>query len=190
MNDDINAALVLKDAHIGQECWIVGKGPSIAFLNESYFGSGPVLTINEAVLKVQELNIPNPIYSMQKDGFQWLMVRPKDEVTLILQSILSEYWFKDHPKRLVINPMTEWGFAVTEMSIRMCVALAKLMGCERISFVCCDSLTTEDYRMYDVAHETITKRDLTGFYSHVKPLVLEDVKDMPHRFILPSEALC
>lgn len=186
MNPEIDAATVLKDLHAGQECWIVGKGPSLGNLRRDYFGDGPVITINEAILIVQELGLPNPIYSLQKDGYVNVMVRPKDDVTLILQANLSESWFPDHPKRLILDPVAAWGFKVTEMSIRMCIALAKLMGCYRISFLCCDSLVHDDFRVFDVKKGCAVPNPWSGAYGYVRPLVQADVKDMPHRFVIPG----
>ena len=175
----------LKDIYKGQEAWIVGKGPSLEYLTGGHFGSGPVIAMNESILVVQEFDIINPIYSMQKDGYEWLMVKPADNIYLVLQKGLSGAWFIDHPKRYIIDPVYEWGLHFTEMSIRICVYLAKHMGCELISFVCCDSLTNDDCRTFDVDKRTTPpKKD--GYYPNVKPLVLDDVKDMPHRFIVPE----
>ena len=57
-----------KDIYKGQAIWIVGKGPSLQYLTKEYIGSGPVITINEALIKMEELRLPNPIYAMMKDG--------------------------------------------------------------------------------------------------------------------------
>lgn len=175
----------LRDRHIGEECWIVGLGPSIQHLSADHFGSGPIITINEAILKVEALALTNETYSMQKDGWPNFMVRPADHVTLLLQTGLSDQFFPDHPKRIFFNPMSDWKFKFTEMSIRMCIALAKTMGCTAISFVCCDSLTTNEFRRYSPKDNSMLDGQ-AGYYSYVKPLVLEDVRNIDHRFILPK----
>jgi hypothetical protein len=179
----------LRDKHAGQDGWIVGLGPSIRYLTADYFGSGPIVTINNAILKVQEFDIPNEMYSFQKDGYEYLTVKPKEHVNLILQRVLSAHWYEDQPKRFVIDPMLEWGFKVTEMSIRIAVALVKLMGCTKISFVCCDSLSSEEYRRCDPSNSDALIDGQSGYYAYVKPLVQMDVKNIPHRFIVPEDMM-
>ena len=182
-----NAMDSLRNQYAGQVAHIVGKGPSLKYLRAAHFGVGPVITMNEAIIAVQDLGLINPLYSMQKDGLPAMMVRPHEDVTLIVQCNLSEGWFIEHPKRLVIDPVKEWGFVLTEMSIRMCVALAKFMGCQSITFISCDSLSTGDMRTYDVLSGESSFNGMSGYYEHVVPQVLKDVANIPHHFSVPSE---
>lgn len=55
-------------AHPGETAWIVGKGPSLLRLTADMIGPGPVITINEAIVHVRTLHLPNTIYVFQKDG--------------------------------------------------------------------------------------------------------------------------
>lgn len=48
--------------------WIIGKGPSLLNLRDYMIGAGPVVTLNEAILPVRKLHLPNMIYVFQKDG--------------------------------------------------------------------------------------------------------------------------
>ena len=178
---------VLKDLYLGQTCYIVGKGPSMQFLDASYFpDAGCVITINEAILVVQILGLSQSIYSMQKDGYPQNMAEPAPDVTLILQTQFSAAWFMDHPKRLLVDPVTDSGLRVPEMSIRMCIALGKMMGCSKLVLVCCDSLTKDEFRTWSPRnHELPAASD--PFYKWVKPLVLEDLESINHQIVTPED---
>jgi hypothetical protein len=182
------AVKVMCDLYKGQTCYIVGKGTSLQFLDKSYFQEpGCVIVMNDAILHVQDLELSQTIYSMQKDGYDWVMIRPKDNIILILQEQYSINWFEEHPNRLSINPVEDFDFLVTEMSVRMCVALAKATGCNKIVMLCCDSLVSEDYCAWDTRDKkVITRNDY--FYKYVKPLVLEDLESIQHEIITPKES--
>jgi hypothetical protein len=192
----------LRDLYAGQMAWIVGKGPSLKHLRAEHFGKGPVLTMNESILIVQGLGLTNPIYSMQKDGcrmskqahacpgecqVQPPMTTPNPDITVILQDPgFSEMCLPDHPLRLHVDPVAELGFAeATEMSVLMCIAIAKLMGCTVINFVSCDSLTG-DMRTIDVHTLKAEFNVFVGHYAHAVPQVLEAVQEIPHEIITPG----
>lgn len=179
----------LRGKYQGMTAWIVGKGPSLKYLRASHFGTGPVITINESILIVQELGLLNPIYSMQKDGSHGIgkAVYPHAEIQVILQRPgYSEKDLPDHPKRMWFSPK-DFGFLHTEMSVRLCVGIAKLMGCTKVVFVCCDSLVNGDVRRLDVENNKIVDANANA-YLFVKPRVLDDVKDMQPVFLLPKES--
>lgn len=188
MEQTERAVEILKGLYEGGTLHIVGKGPSLRHLRAEHFGDGPVMTMNEAILTVQELKLSNHIYSMQKDGLVSMMVRPSFYVTLILQGPgYSEDWFPEHPKRLIVNPVDELGFEEDSvMSIRMCIALAKVMGCKRIIFLACDSLAG-DYQTFDVQRNVIT-RESVGYYGAVVPQVFEELGEMEYEIVLPGAA--
>lgn len=178
--------------YAGETAWIVGKGPSLANLRAEHFGEGPVIAINEAILTVQELGLVNPLWGMNKDGCRnearghaCTMVQPHQDVTMILQAPgFSEYCFPTHPYRLFVNPVRELGFEQPSvMSIRMCIAIAKLMLCSKIMVVCCDSLVNGDMRIYDGAKAKTN--GASGHYSAVMPLVKQELKDIAHEYVLP-----
>lgn len=197
----LRAVVELRDKYSGQTAWIVGKGPSLAHLRADHFtDSGPVMTMNEAILIVQKLGIPNTIYSMQKDGchmdpdirctvecqMHWPMVYPDAEVTAILQDPgFSQECLPRHEKKLWVDPVRELKFhEATEMSVLMCIRLAKIMGCVKIHLVSCDSLAG-DYRTIDVHTLQSAVNGFSGHYAYVVPQVREALKGFPHAIILP-----
>jgi hypothetical protein len=175
--------------HAGSTAYIVGKGPSLRYLSAENFDAFPaiIITMNEAILPVQDLDITHPIYSMQKDGLPGSMVRPHDNVFLILQKPgYSQDWYPDHPFRFHIDPINDFGFEKADvMSVRMCVAFAKLLGCTRIVFMCCDSLAG-DYQTWDIQRDQITMESV-GYYAAVVPEVLAEVAGMEYEIVLPGE---
>jgi hypothetical protein len=178
----------LRDLYPGQTAWIVGKGPSLMHLQAEHFGEGPIITINESVLIVQDLGLSNPIFSMQKDGDAGIghAVYPRADIPVILQRPgYSEKSLPEHALRIWVTPQQDFGLQHSEMSVRMCVRIAKVMGCTRIMFVCCDSLVNGDVRRMNVESRSIVNAN-SGAYARVRPLVLKDVENMPHDFILPE----
>lgn len=181
----------LESIHKGELGYIVGKGASLEFLASRYFiGGTPVICMNESIVVVQALGIDNPLYSLQKDGTPEHMAKPNENVTLLLQKTdgYSGDWFPEHEKRILIDPVTDQNFHhPAVMSIRMCINLARFMGCSFIFLVCCDSLTNGDLRTFDVfsgaAHET----SAAVWYQNVHMEVLNDLKGYPHAFITPSK---
>jgi len=86
----------------------------------------------------------------------------------------------------------ELGFELeSEMVIRLAIRIARVMGCERIIFLCCDSLTDGSLETFDVITKEITLTTAAQYYEYVIPLVLADVEEFPHEFITPclEEAL-
>jgi len=165
-----NKIKTLSEKYNGQTCWIVGKGPSLEFLTTEHVGLGPVITINQAVLKIEELGIKNPVYSMQKDGGEYRdgkathelipdcafsgikcnnscegMVRPQKAVLLIHEHE-SKFCFPDYPRRIIFDCMDLLGR--NEFSLIMAIQISRIMGCDKIVFVSCDLHDNGDSRTF------------------------------------------
>lgn len=181
----------------------MGLGSSIQYLNARHFGSGPVITMNSAVKLVQELGLSNPIYSLQKDGCHQrgvpghqcggTMVYPRPEIPVILpRNGYGESCLDEHPTRLWIDHVAYLGLDAEEMSIRIAVALAlQVMGCDRIVFVCCNSLHSDnldDMLRYYPDTDEVALPPTHGNYSRVRPMVLQDVSSVPYAYVTPKEA--
>jgi len=184
----------MRNRHVDQAVWIVGKGPSLQYLNAGYFGNGPIITINEAILSVQDLPLANTMYAMNKDGCRneakghtCPMVEPWWDVNMILQAPgFSEHCFPNHPNRLWINPVDDLGFDLpTVLSVRMCIAIAKLMGGNEINLISCDSLVNGDMRIFD--GKVVRSSGASGHYSHNISIIKKELEDIKHHFILPRK---
>jgi hypothetical protein len=178
----------LRGRHPGETGHLVGKGPSLLHLRAEEFGPGPIVALNDAILIVEAFGLSNALYSLQKDGTPEHMVRPAKEVALILQREYGADWFPEHPRRILVDPVEDMGFGFqSEMSIRMGIWLLKHMHCREIAFVCCDNLVNGSEQRVSVRRGRIDGDYYNGRdYTAVRPLVLADVEDVPHRFITPN----
>ena len=198
----VDAAKILRGKHVGETAWIVGLGASIKYLTASYFGTGPVITINGAIQIVQELRLSNQIYSIQKDGCDLRdvpghscggkMFYPRREIPVILpRRGYAEFCLEEHPSRLWLDYVATLDLEPDVMSVRIAVALAlRIMGCAKIAFVCCDSLLgneLENMRRYYPETDKIAIPPDYGNYIYVRPIVMGDVQSLPHYFLTPIQ---
>ena len=198
----IDAGEALRGKHARETAWIVGLGASIQYLTSRHFGTGPVITMNEAIKVVQELGLSNQLYSLQKDGCHQRgvpghqcggkMTYPRTDIPVILpRHGYAEFCLEEHPSRLWLDYVASFGLDPQEMSVRIAVALAlRVMGCASIVFVCCDSLIGNDLknmRRYYPETGEIAIPPNYGNYSHVRPIVLDDVRGVPHHILTPKQ---
>jgi hypothetical protein len=197
--------LSLKDKHKGQTAWIIGKGPSLQYLKASDIGEGPVIAINQAITAVESLELPNQVYSLQKDGgtrrrpssFNLSpdcdhsgdcgdqcgnMIRPKG-ATLLLHDLESKYCFPDYPKRHVLN-LQEMGLPLNIFSLVFALRAAKYMGCVRFNFVSCDAHAVGDIGTY------VPKEGIIGQHSAYRDqrlMLPAHLEGLDYRFITPGK---
>ena len=160
--------------------YIVGKGPSLLELTASDFGPGPVITLNQAVVDVRKLHLPNQIYCQQKDGCVGQnrhqmppprhvcpptsdMVTPVQPETVLLSRAESPTCFYDYPNRVVIDveallPGRRW---FTPSSPVAAAYAVKVLGCDSLVFLAHDSYMNGDLRrvmgselVYDHSNDT------------------------------------
>ena len=127
--------------------WIIGRGISLAHLSKDHIGAGPVIAINQAIEQIECLDLPNPIYSMQKDHY---FLRPA--VASILahkhESAKDSWMELEQANAYIFDNPVDFGLPWNMPSVVTCAALAHRMGCELIYYLCCDSVTdgiTEAY---------------------------------------------
>ena len=179
----------IKGMYLKKNGYIVGKGPSLKHLRRTHFPfkTSPVLTINEAILPVERLNLPNTIYSLQKTE-KAHPIKPESTILILQKPEYSEDAFLDCPNRILVDPIVDMQLSPSEMSVRICIKILLHMGCNRITFVCCDSLTSPDLRRYDVKTGLSEHIDpWASAYDYVIKLVWQDVKDIPHKFVVPTK---
>lgn len=153
-----------RNIYKGQTVWIIGKGPSLQYLTKKDIGLGPVITINQAIIKVEEFDLPNPIYSMQKDGGDRRrhkdshplilkpdcdytpdcgdtcgnMYRPKQGATLLLHQHESLYCFPEYSPRYVFD-WAKLGLRCNQFSLIIAIKIGILMGCKKFHFISFDA---------------------------------------------------
>ena len=116
------------------------------------------------------------------------MVKPHNDIPLIVQTPgYSEFCMPDHPRRFEVDPV-DFGLINTEMSVRICIAMAKMMGAYHIRMLCFDSMVRQDYGYYNAITRRVGNVPInSGYYGYVAPLAYKDLEDIPNEFILPEE---
>ena len=182
----------VKDIHKGQDVYIVGKGRSLKFLNSSYIGQGIVMTINDAIEKVESLDLPNVVYSMHKDGMggehrqsineplhdcSLHGVMPKKSILLVHKYGSSNCMLSYTPRMVFDN--IELGLQVCDFSALSCIKIALVMGCTRFFFVSFDACTTGDGRS---VLNNIVYPNYFAQCERMKPYL----KNLNYKFITPN----
>lgn len=145
--------MALKGAYAGQTAWIVGRGPSLLNVTKEAFGAGPVICLNEAIINISGLRLPNDVYTLWRNG-DVLPDLPKHGAAMLLcenpvrPDPPSATLYPDYDRRYIFEcrrdlgcdpPATFTMLAALEIAVR-------IMGCTKIVFVSFDSCTVGDVR--------------------------------------------
>jgi hypothetical protein len=155
---------------------IVGSGPSLLSLTAADFVRGPVITLNDVIVTVRGLGLPNPLYVMHKDGCiahdrKWTyigrrrrirlplgcicpgrLVPPVETETVLLSAAESPRCFAGYALRHVFDVEADFGVAWHTPSAPIAVRLAHVMGCASLLMLGHDAYTLgDDRRVYGTA---------------------------------------
>lgn len=180
------------------KCYIVGKGPSLANLNVNDISDGIIITLNEAIQKIEE-NYPDcPVYSMQKDGCGTTepheicsgqtainMTRPQ-RAALIVHQTESPECFKDYEPRYIFDNQTDFNIPWYAFSALSAMEIADLMGCSEIYLCCFDACINGDARTYIPATRELQPHH--EGYLQQATLMAEylNVKGVVYQWVIPS----
>lgn len=135
----------LADAHIGTVCTVVGSGPSLRHLTAQAIPyAGPVIAVNYAIQVVEQLPLPNRVYSIQKDHHYIL---PRN-ATLLTHARESGWW-EGISNQFMFDNVDDFGNRWDAPSVEVCVDIARLMGCVKVVFLCCDAATDQSTSKYE-----------------------------------------
>ena len=189
----------LKDRYKGKTIAIVGSGPSLRFLDETYLGHSPIIAINQSIYKLQEMNVHGQLYSLQLDGcanrgtpgHQCLMKPLRDDVILILsaEEWQSRYCSSWHKNTYLASCNDELGLPSGVMSIRAAVKLAHWFGAKNVQIFCCDSFVgVKD--SYNVETDEIGNFvESQDSYIHGALQAKHDLGKTPYQVILPQKGV-
>src|ERR1019366_3134379 len=160
---------------------VVGKGPSLLELTAADFPPDAiVITLNQAIITVRLLGLPNRIYCAQKDGCRSRrtnqmpppghicppesdMILPMPPETVLLSSAESPTCFWDYRPREVIDveallPGRRWFTPSSPVAASYAV---KVLDCDSLVFLAHDSFMDGDLRrvmgselVYDHSNDT------------------------------------
>jgi hypothetical protein len=133
----------LRDIHKGETCYIVGMGASLLQLTPDYFKDGFIVATYESIYKIESFNLPNPVYSMQKDTITGLPGRSP----LLLHAHESARQNPDYePCYVFDNPRDFGGRRWDNPSGVISSCIAHWMGAGHITILCFDRTTHGDFR--------------------------------------------
>ena len=198
---------VLKDKHKGETGYIVGSGPSL--FNLTTIGAGPIITLNQAIIAVEKLELPNKIYSMQKDG----CVKPAHRLecpkgcehdrepyinggrpkkaALLLHFHESLHCYPDHPESYLFDNEGDFHISWDMPSVVSAINVQKLMGVKEIKLLCCDSYFGECHTaIHDLSgwslmmHSLEETTDIVG-YPLTNMFAEVHLQGIPHEWVQP-----
>jgi len=198
-----------KDIFKGKTVWIVGKGPSLQYLTKKDISRGPIITINEAIIKIEEMGLSNPVYSMWKDGGnrrQYInsrphilkpdcdytpdcgdvcggMYRPKKGATLLVHKHESLYCMPDYSPRYVFE-WEEFGICHNNISFIIAMEIGMLMGCKKFCFISFDIHVNRSIETYVPGVGVVGENG--AYFSHrrrIKPYL----RKLNYRWITPKK---
>jgi len=127
----------LKHLVEGKTCHIVGKGPSLDNLTEEHFGDGAIITLNEAIHKVESLDLQNPIMAIQQDvplgAASW------SEKGMMLVPPAAAHIYHNHPD-LYTYTYTQLSL-VDRLSVSVAIGIAGYFKATDIKMLCFDAYT-------------------------------------------------
>lgn len=132
----------LQNMHIGKTFYMVGKGPSLDNLSSIIFPEDCVImATNEAIHKVESLNLQNPTYVVQQDVGLKETCRPKKAT--ILASYKCRAFYVDYPKKYLYHT-SNFKLNYSSLSVIVAIEVAKFMGSIDFVFVSFDSCLNRD----------------------------------------------
>jgi hypothetical protein len=128
----------LAGIHRGEVLTAIGRGPSLARLQPEHL-DGVVMAINQAIVKVEEIQPDNPLYSLQKDHLYTKPVR----ATLLLHELeaLKEVENVDYEPAYSFDAERDFDIRWDIPSVVIAEKLANWFGCTSVVYLCCDAVT-------------------------------------------------
>lgn len=128
----------LKNKYKGRDGYIIGKGPSLDNISKDIFTSpdAVVIAINEAIYKVESLDLPNDVFGLQCDALLNNTCKPDKSPLLISHHI--QYYYPKLTNKYVFS-YAEHIIHAQSLSSQICLSLMKMMGVRHITLVAFDA---------------------------------------------------
>ena len=162
---------VLEHEFKDKPCYIVGKGVSLDKLTESIFEKDvPIICINEAIHKVEELNLPNVLICIQQDATLKNTCKPTRPETHLFITESCNGQYDDFKNTSIFRP-EEFGIFSNSLTVIFAIKLAAFFGCTEFRLVAFDACITgnTDYASC-LEHESKDGGNPNRFLSHRKKI--------------------
>ena len=130
----------LKGKYKGLSCHIIGKGPSLDDIKTLPYW-GPIIALNQAVVVIDKLCLPNDLYGAQRDTCLKRLDISKRVIMLTQRSLIAKYYPEDRHYGLITH---ESMLLKCFLTVLMAVGIANFFGCTEINMWACDASTTGD----------------------------------------------
>lgn len=173
----------LQNIHIGKTVYMVGKGPSLDNLSSIIFPEDCVIiATNEAIHKVESLDLQNPTYVVQQDVGLQETCRPKNAT--ILASYKCRSFYLDYPKKYLYHT-SNFKLTYSSLSVMVAIAVAKFMGSIDFVFVSFDACLNKDTGYAKViGHDSETGGNPDRFLKHKRKITFQ-ARDCNINWLLP-----
>lgn len=177
----------LQPIFAGNRCYIVGKGPSLDKIKEKDFPDprAPIIALNESVLEVEKLDIPNPIFGLQQDAKLRDTCYPERAGIFVSQKAIPFY--QDKPRVYAFSSL-RYGLSINSLSVLAAMAIARAFGTLGFYFVSFDAATS-DGKILDYAdsvpYESIWGGDPKRFKTH-KPRMMRAARGLIVGWVTPK----
>jgi len=183
--DDCLPLADIKSSFKDQTCYIIGKGPSLDNLTKEHIGNGPVIAINEAIHKVESLDLPNQIFMIQQDPNLKQTCCPKKGTILIPSSIGHLY---GKYSRLCAFTTAQLGLDGISPTVVVAIELAKLLGSNKFTLMCFDAYTQQRTDYAKCIGYSSDKHGKPNRFLRQAIIIKKHLLDVEHNFITPSIA--
>jgi len=160
--------------------YIVGKGPSLDDLKAGHFESGrPIFTCNEAITKIESMDLDNPLYSCQCDPD--VKSRADTKKGKILVTVSNLPWYSDCENMYYVVGDEIEAQELSPVGV-LAIECAKFLGCNKIIFYAFDGAFGGSCNYADVIGKTSTSGrylDAKRFKTHKKRLLIA-LGEMPY----------
>lgn len=196
--DNLHDHLELFDPYFkNNNVYIVGKGPSLDYLDGSYFCEqhAPILCINEAITIVDKLNLPNPLFGIRQDADLRESCIPSKGF-MFVSTQASPYYIHstiaDNTYIIKYNcPLFEnYKLSRHSLTAECAIIISKVLKVKYITMLCFDAYHDKNSLTYAKSILNIMLKKDSGkpdrFLKYAKKLEYEILKDINHTWIQPK----
>lgn len=192
----------LAGKHPGETCYIICKGPSLAYLEKKHIGEGIVITLAESILKIEEIGIKNTIYSLQKDGCNVMdfqpctdptqchkavsKVAPKNGIPVLLHTVESMNCLKNYEPKYLFDCKVDLDCEWNTFSTIVAMKIAAKMGCTKIVLVSADAYVTGDINNVALTKDFKRQPDFAYLYQKAGFEQSAISMKMPVEYFIPA----
>lgn len=189
IGDMFNKIASLRDEFQNKHVTFVGKGPSLDFLNSSYFRPGPIVGINQAVRFVEVLpdidKDLQPIFGIQQDSNLRDGCRPKQDSTRLLVSNYCKNFYPDI--QLYIYQAEQYGQQKTSLTVLIAIAIAKHLGMKEMTMLCFDACVTKDCKYAKFIKDIPGVQGPTERFLKHRALIDKVIGNMKVNWVIPTD---